>query len=123
MFDRDMKMPWKTCHNFVDGIVKTENHLSILAYKIDDFIYLSLLLFFSFLFFLFFDNPGNSTSFLCLIGPWNFHMLFPQQYPENSFMSSVPSSVWMFSGITHCQHVLTISNAFQNNSKMFRMTA
>ena len=76
-----------------------------------------------FLFFIsFFDNPGNSTSFLCLNGPWNFHMLFLQQYPENStIMSSTPSSIWIFSRITHCQHILTISNAFQNNSKMFIM--
>ena len=52
MFDRDLKMRLKTFHSFVDGIIKTENHLSILAVdiiddKIDSFIY-SFNLFFKF---------------------------------------------------------------------------
>ena len=52
MFGRDLKMRLKTFHSFVDGIIKTENHLSILAVdiiddKIDSFIY-SFNLFFKF---------------------------------------------------------------------------
>ena len=47
---------------------------------------------------------------------------FSNNTPENSsIMSSTPSSVWILYRITHCQHILTISNAFWNNSKMFRM--
>ena len=45
--------------------------------------------------------PGISTCY------------FSNNTPENSsIMSSTPSSVWILYRITHCQHILTISNAF-----------